>query len=269
MTIESKDYLELSRARYTQQFKNRGNVDSLVKTWLDGTEAIQKTQSAIDDIKYIDRVHGTNLDNIGDIVGQPRTLVDASLLPYFGFGGDPSSHSYGSLTDPTVGGRWRSLKDNQDGGNIELADDLYRMFIRAKIVRNRTIATPEDVIDSIKFVLQADWVQLHEGPAPATISISIGKNLSETEKNFIRYSYKDGVNRTLFVKPAGVRLDYYKVYSPENAFAFQGFPNAKGFGDIRDIAYYSTTEDGTVVPDFHDPLITEVSIGGKYAGIVN
>lgn len=273
MSIPKQDYLGVARGRYTDQFKEKPNFDGLIATWLESSEELQETYSDIDDIKYIDRASGVQLDNIGKIVGQPRVLIDADLIAFFGFQGLSISRSYGDLDDPSKGGRWKGIGETTTG-NITLSDNEYRIFLRAKIIRNRTTATTEDVIESVKFLFQADKVHLIEGENPASYSVSIGKILSQQEKNLIKYDYRDGVKRNLIVKPAGVKVDNYREFNPTQFFAFSGVVGAKGYGDIKEIAdyvpYFDTfgmfgfegAEFATSYGNVNDP-----SIGSRYKSL--
>lgn len=237
MAIEKQEYLPIARGRYTQQFKDKPNIDKLITTWLSGSLELQETVSDIDDIKYIDRASGEQLDNIGEIVGQPRVLIDADLIAFFGFQGLSLSRSYGDLNDPSAGGRWKSLNESSTG-NIALADNEYRLFIRAKILRNKTVATTEDVIESIKFLFQADRVNLLEDTGPASYRVAIGKKLSQLEKNLLQYDYQDGVKRSLVVKPAGVGAGNFSEFDPEQFFSFEGVRGGKGYGDLKEVGEY-------------------------------
>ncbi len=273
MAISKEQYLETARERVTQQFKEKPNIEKLLASWLAGSSEIQDVLSDIDDIKYIDRASGVQLDNIGEIVGQPRILIDADLIAFFGFQGNLASRSYGSLTDASKGGRWKSLGESTTG-NITLNDPEYRLFIRAKILRNKTIATTEDVIESIKFLFQADKVHLIEGENPASYRVAIGNLLSIQQKNLITYSYQDGVERNLLVKPAGVGFENFSEFNPEQFFAFQGVDGAQGYGDIKEIAdyvpYYETfgmfgfegAEFAASYGDVNDP-----SIGSRWKSL--
>jgi hypothetical protein len=237
MAIDKQQYLDIARERYTQQFKEKSNIDRLVATWLSGSEEIQDVLSDVDDIKYIDKASGIQLDNIGEIVGQPRILIDADLIAFFGYQGLSISRSYGDLNDASKGGRWKALEESSTG-NITLNDPEYRLFIRAKILRNKTVATTEDVIESIKFLFQAERVHLLEDTGPASYRVAIGKVLSQQEKNLIRYEYQDGVKRNLLVKPAGVGFDDFSEYNPEQFFGFDGVSGVKGYGTLLEVGEY-------------------------------
>jgi len=269
MSIEIKDYVDIARGRYTEQFKNKPNFDSLIYTWLQQSEELQQVVSGISDIKFIERAEGQQLDNIGEIVGQSRLLIDANLIDFFGFEGISIARSYGDLDDRTKGGRWKSLGEKATG-NITLSDDEYRLFLKSKIIRNSTTATTEDVIASAKFLFQADKVHLIEGEKPACYSIAIGKRLTQQEKNLLKYSYVDGVDRTFLVKPAGVCVQNYREFDPQNFFAFQGVRGAKGYGDILEVAEYTPYYDGHIKKiEYKDPDVTKLTIGGIYSSIVN
>jgi hypothetical protein len=237
MTIDKQRYLDVAKQRYTEQFKNKENFGKLVETWVGESLELQDVISDIDDIKYIDKASGKQLDNIGDIVGQPRLLIDADLIAFFGFQGISISKSFGDLNDVSAGGRWKSLGEYSTG-NILLSDNEYRLFIRAKIIRNTTVATTEDVIDSIKFLFQADKVHLIEGEYPASYRVAVGSVLTQQQKNLIKYDYQDGVKRNLVVKPAGVRIDSFSEFNPDQFFGFQGVQGSSGYGDLLEIAEY-------------------------------
>lgn len=205
-----KDYLEEARSRITYQFKESDNLDTLMRIWLNGYQEIQKTLLEIQLINDVDVAQGKQLDIIGDIVGQPRELVDVSATGFFGFLEDPGAKPFGSL-DNGGGGLWYSIKDPSTGA-IELADDLYRLFIKAKIRNNNTGGTPEEIIAATKDIFKVSAVELREGDPegnePAIFTLTIGRKWNDEELSvFPGLDETDIANRLLPI-PAGVRVLY-------------------------------------------------------------
>lgn len=61
--------------------------------------------------------------------------------------------------------------------------------------------------------------------------INFGRELSTFERNLLSYvSYSEGYPSRLIPKTIGVGIEYAS-YDPESVFAFEGFPNGKGFAD--------------------------------------
>ena len=131
------DYLTVARSRYTQQFKDKPVFDAYVKIVM---QEIAELQTAFKDLKQLrdlDNAVGVQLDVIGDIVGQPRVLVDFTLFPYFGFDTAPQAKTFGTTADVGIGGYFKSVSD-VNGSPFEVDDDTYRFLIRARIAANIT-----------------------------------------------------------------------------------------------------------------------------------
>jgi hypothetical protein len=113
-----------------------------------------------------------------------------------------------------------------------LTDEQYRLFIRAKILKNRTNATPNDFLEFIGFVFGTDLNSvIVEGNAEFTILV--GKELTSFERSLLTYTSNiDGYDAPFVPKPVGVRINYGQF--PENFFAFAGVPTANGYGDLND-----------------------------------
>lgn len=231
------DYLAEARARYTEQFKydpNSGEgakvFDSYVQVLLGGKIELQEIFRQLMQERSLDTAVGVNLDNIGEIVGQDRELLSVDVLDYFGFSGQVNAGSFGSLTDPTIGAMFYSL-DSPKAGNVLLTDDIYRLFIKAKIFKNSMTATPEEFISAVMLIFGVDKVQITEGRAH--ITVLIGKNLSAMERALLNYvSYSSGFPSRLVPRPLGVSLEFGQ-FDSQNFFAFQGVPGAKGFGSLN------------------------------------
>lgn len=298
-----EQYLEVARSRVTQQFMldadGAGPIvfDKYLQLLLGGKIELQEVFRQLMQERSLDTAVGAQLDIIGEIVGQPRELIDTALLTYFAYLGYPDAESYGDLNDSGLGGYYRGVNEPL-AGNTLLNDEQYRLFIKAKIIKNSTNATPNQLLDFIKFVFGSSQNQLTE-EGDASYTLLIGKELSTFEKTMLTYvSYSSGYPSRFVPKPIGVRVNY-GTYVAGEAFAFQGVPGAKGYGDLDLLpdgtfgyglgyglfygesdyglgiptwSYYhdgSTLHDGT---NLHDatptyPGFVEV-VGGKYASLL-
>ena len=224
----NEEFLEVARERVTEQFRGKPVFDKYLQLLLTGKEELQKVISDVMQLRSIDTATGKQLDVIGEIVGRPRGLVTSDLFYYFGFEGAPQAESYGSTTDPTVGGQWYSL-NAPIGVSREPSDDEYRIILKAKIIKNRTLATPEDVIEAYKFLFGVGQVIIEE-TSPANVRIGIGKILTNVERGLL---FDLGGAGTLLPKPVGVNYTYTE-FQAGRVFATEGFPGGQGTGDLND-----------------------------------
>jgi uncharacterized protein DUF2612 len=231
-----EDYLSVARSRVTEQFKTEDHpiFDKYLQLLIGGKVELQEVFRQLMQERSIDTATGAQLDIIGDIVGQPRELIDTALLTYFAYQGYPDAESYGDLNNASVGGFYRGLNDPL-AGNTTLNDEQYRLFIKAKIIKNSTNVTPPQFIEFMQFVfgIQASVV-VAEGNAEFTVML--GRELSSFEKVLLNYvSYSSGYPSRFVPKPIGVKINFGE-FDIDNYFGFQGAPNAKGYGDLTSIA---------------------------------
>lgn len=236
-----EQYLDVARSRVTEQFKldegGQGGAvifDKYLQLLIGGKIELQEVFRQLMQERSIDTAVGNQLDIIGDIVGQPREFIDTALLTYFAYLGYPGAESYGDLNDSSLGGFYRGLNDPL-AGNTLLNDDQYRLFIKAKIIKNNTNATPNQLLAFVNFVFNSPKNQLIE-EGDAAYTLLIGKELSSFETVLLNYiSYSSGYPSRFVPKPIGVRVNY-GTYINGDAFAFQGVAGAKGYGDLTTIA---------------------------------
>lgn len=228
------DYLQEARERYTEQFKDKEVFDKYVQLLLAENIELQEVYRQLMQERSIDTAVGAQLDLIGEIVGQPRELIDTALLEYFAFDGYPDAQSYGDLNDTSVGGFYYSLGDPLVGNTL-LNDEQYRLFIKAKIIKNNTNVTPNQMLKFISFVFGVNVNNIvAEGQAEFTLLI--GKELNSFERALLAYvSYAQGYPSRFIPKPIGVRVNYGQ-FNQDNFFGFQGAPNAKGYGDLSNLS---------------------------------
>lgn len=226
--FDREDYLTTARDRITDQFKGKRVIDKYLQLLLSGKADLQNAIQQVQQLRSIDTAVGAQLDVIGIIVGRPRGLVSADLFQYFGFQGAAQADSWGSATDPTAGSPWYSLGTPMDRSRPP-SDEEYRLILKAKIIKNRTLSRPEDVIEAYKFLFGASTVNIAE-VGPAEVRIGIGKILTNVERGLLFDLSGAG---TLLPKTAGVSYTYSE-FQADRVFATEGFPGGMGTGDLND-----------------------------------
>lgn len=238
--LEKVDYLEQARERVTSQFEGQDVFDRYLQLMIEGQEELEQVFQDLLEKRSIDTAEGEQLDVIGRIVGQPREFIDTALVPYFAFEGYPLAQSYGDLNNASLGGLYYSDGDPLEGNTL-LNDEQYRLFIKVKIIKNTTTCTPDEFLNLVSFVFNAEVSNISSEGGGA-FTILIGKELTSFERKLLNYkTTSEGYEVSFIPKPVGVRINFGQ-FNSDNYFGFQGAPKAKGYGDL-----------------------SNPSIGGKYA----
>jgi len=221
--IDKIDHANLALSRLVTQFRESPNLIAYIRAIISESDTIESALCDVLDQRMLDTATNAQLDVIGALVGQGRLLIDATAFSFFGFQGNPISDSFGDINNPQIGGRFASIGEALTGFT-ELNDDDYRLFIRARIVRNTTQARPEDVIDQIRFIFGDVLVVITEG-VNASYQISLGILLNANQRVLIQ--------NDLFLKPAGVQFSIVAEFDTSDFFGFSGVAGAQGFGSIN------------------------------------
>lgn len=224
------DHLAVARERVTEQFKSKEVYDKYLQLLIKQQQELEQVFKDLIQKRSIDEATGATLDIIGEIVGQPRELISADLFDYFGFQGALKADTFGDFGQPTIGSKFYDF-GTPLGGNVLLDDETYRLFIKAKILKNTTASTPEEFITFVNFIFGSNTTAiLAEGNAEYTILF--GRELSPFEQVLLNYvSYSQGFPSRLIPKTVGVRVNF-GYFEAGNYFGFQGAPGAKGFGEF-------------------------------------
>lgn len=203
------DHQDAAKKRLIIQYKESDTIRLYLDAVLSLANDLERVFCDLLLKRFIDTAEGVNLDIIGELVGQPRVLIDASIIEFFGFEGDPTARGFTSLSSPETGGRFRSVNESTTG-NITLTDEDYRLFIRARIIKNNTRASREDIIAMIIFVFGAADVEITEGDR--AYLVNIGKVLTNNERALVQ-------STDLLPKPQGIKANY-AFNDPDAAFSF-------------------------------------------------
>lgn len=220
--VDKIDHKVLAESRLATQFRESVRLISYIKALLVEANNLEEVFCDLLEKRWIDTAEGVNLDIIGSIVGQSREFIDAEIFDYFGFFDNPQAQSLGSINDTSLGGRFR-LVDEITTGIRQLTDEEYRLFIKARIVRNSTTSSPEEIISQIRYIFDSPLVLFVDGNT--RYEVSIGRKLGLNEKSIL-------FDTDIIPKTAGVQATYVTEFDSNNFFGFQGVPNSLGLGSV-------------------------------------
>lgn len=201
------NYRELTQSRLLEQYKESENLIGKINTSADQIQYIEDNAVQLVDTFDISLAKQHQLDIIGGLVGQSRTLIDIDLFPYFGFVGQAgNTRPFGDVNDPLVGGVFRAPGQSL-GGSVSLADGDYRRFIGARIIRNNNQGGLDDVIQIIKLVTNEPHSMVTIVDGNKTCEITINTPLSDRQKAFI-------LRTGIVPKPPGVSFEYSDTNGP-------------------------------------------------------
>ncbi|BCQ68250.1 hypothetical protein PEQA60_22400 [Pseudomonas sp. Eqa60] len=152
--------------------------------------SIEAAAQAVRKSYDIDTAVGEELNVIGRIVVAPRSFV----------GSMPMNPGLFDLTDGDEFGddeaMFSALTIDQDG---QLSDELYRLVIKAKIIKNNGDATIENILDGMNFLLpKAEVLRVTDGE-DMSFSIEFYGQISNLERFAL-------LNAGLVPKPQAVRF---------------------------------------------------------------
>lgn len=180
-------------------------------------------EKVFDDISLIDDIDtstGVNLDSIGEIVGISRVLPNSIALEFFGFSDSaPIGIRFGEEGDAGIGARFR--EENEPATASSTLNDIeYRQLIRAKIIKNHSQGTGEDMLRGLQFIFNDDRIILEDN-YDMSYDISVGRPITLAENALL--------DLDILPRPAGVKINILQTYVPTNFFGFSDQVGAKGF----------------------------------------
>lgn len=140
----------------------------------------------------IDTAEGAQLDTLGRIVVIDRNYITpvAMTPPQFA----NSTDNPGEFGDSSA--MFSELSIDSDA---QLTDDLYRLIIKSKIIKNNSDATIESILFGMNFLLpNAEVLRITDGE-DMSFTVEFYGNITEVE----RYAL---LNSTLVPRPQGVRF---------------------------------------------------------------
>lgn len=237
MSVQQIDHIEQANDLIVEQYKTSVRLKAYIDAFMAQGNEIEVALFQLLNERNIDNAVGEQLDVIGRIVGLGRILVDAEDLKFLTFTdlNSPISdieRAWGDVDDPEVGGVWRDI-NQRPTGNVRLSDEQYRLFLRAKILKNHTSCLFPELIAFYKELFGQDvLIEIRE--SPGAFFVNIGKYLNSTEE--LIFKVKDELGRFLVPKPLGILMNVYE-FDPETVFAYDappglGYDEGKFIGKI-------------------------------------
>ena len=204
--------------RLAYQFKDSEKLKSLISVQLQEFGTLDNIFDNLLNDRFIDTAIGAQLDGLGEILGLPRPFLPVDVIGAFGFFSDPTSKSFGDITDPNLGGYFVDFAATRQIAN----DEAYRKLLRAKAVINGTSTTVGETINMVSLMFDGARVR-YTLPINLSPTYTIGKVLDATEIGLIG----------LLPKLLGIDNVSYISVDTFDAFGFLNDPDAKGFTDLN------------------------------------
>lgn len=215
------DHVELGKSRVALQYTESAKFLSYISALL---EAPAELEAVLQDVALqsdIDIAEGLQLDTIGDIVGISRYIPFSVLVAFFGFQSQPAARVFGEEGLSNVGARFRNELESEFDTSV-LSDLEYRLLIRAKIVKNHSNGTGQDVLNGLSYLFNTPLVNVDD-LGNMSFGVSVGRLLTFAEQALL------GID--ILSRPAGVKIEYTIMYDGLAYFGFDEYVGAGTFGE--------------------------------------
>src|SRR5699024_319226 len=147
----TQNHAEIAWSHWTAQFGDSPRLEALVKALYQPANENQEALLALFEERWLDTAAGTQLDGIGQIVGQPRVIPQNFAFPFFGFEGQPAIERFGEA-------RLRRQDEQTSGGSVELPDAEYRRLLYWKIAVNNGHGSAPELRKAVRPIFGASVV---------------------------------------------------------------------------------------------------------------
>lgn len=225
MTAPTINHGDLARSRIATQYTESTRFIAYIRALMTQSDEIESLLYRLAEISDIDSAEGVNLDVIGSIVGISRKIPNALLLQFFGFDGFPGADRFGEEGVMGIGSRFREERESTTATSF-LADPEYRLLIRAKIVKNHSRGTIEDILNGLSYLfgINQNVRAVVVDNADMSISVALGRQLTFVEQAVVK-----GLD--ILPRPAGVRIQQYAYFNGDGYLGFEGQPGAVPFAE--------------------------------------
>ena len=212
------DYIDGNVSNLIIQYGQKSNAVATVTAYSEEFEVIYDNASLLDYAYDVDNAVGKQLDIIGKIVGINRNVPFAVPKNYFGFDGHLNAYPFGSKFNVVIAYPLKSKFEFPYTDGF-LNDSDYRLFIKAKIVRNN--ATSKG-IDSSNLSIQNAVDYLFNSKAyivdnkDMTMTLYIDSSYDSSKLTYLE-------NLDLLPRPQGVRYNTFVSYQDGITFGFNSF----------------------------------------------
>jgi hypothetical protein len=216
-TVDNNYVVENSDAppRVYAQYRNKPKVTA----WYNITRSLAlKIGSASDAVRLmydIDFAEGAQLDILGRIVVMPRNFL--GIIPMSPGAFAEIENNPAEFGDSET--MFSALTLDQDSN---MSDELYRLAIKSKILKNNSYSTIEDILFGMNFLLPNAQVMRVTDGEDMSFSVEFYGNISEIQRWAL-------LNASLVAKPQGV---HFKGFLEAYDYVQSG-DYSEQFGDVN------------------------------------
>ena len=203
--MKEQDYKTTALSRLTDRHRSDETFLAILDTLVEIKSQRQQQYLAIaDTFLDIDKSTGKNLDLIGKLIGEERTLVNFIDRAYFGFLGARLAEAYDI-------GYWYSLYKNKYGTLRTLSDEEYRRVLKARVVKNSSDSNRNSFLEVLNVLSGNTNSSVIESQNNTAITV----NVEDVDGLVSYYLSKYKSDRNLIPVPLGRRLNVNHV-TPSN-----------------------------------------------------
>lgn len=207
------NHADIAWGHFLAQHLGKFNTEYWMRAFYNPLNVLDKALNDLYTLRWLDTAEGVQLDGIGSIVGQSRTIAHSLYLAFFGFASQPSGRTFGIA-------RIRHKLEPYSTSSV-LGDSDYRIAIYLKIALNNGHGTAEELMYDVNMALGVTKTKvLDYGNANARIYIN-----DFIMSNDSRYA----IILNSLAKAAGVKLWPYFV-DADHTFGFLNQKIYFGFG---------------------------------------
>lgn len=194
--MQEQDYKTIAHSRLTDRHRNDDVFLAILDTLIEIKEDRQQQYLSLGNtLLDIDNSTGKNLDLIGKLIGEERSLVNFIDRSYFGFLGARLAESYDV-------GYWYSLYRNRYGTLRTLTDDEYRRVLKARIIKNSSDSGRNSLLEVVNILTGNESSRISENTNNSSISLEVFD--TDGLASYYLSQYKNDKN--LIPVPMGRRL---------------------------------------------------------------
>ena len=218
--MQEQDYKTIAQSRLTDRHRSDETFLAILDTLIELKEERQREYlSLAETFLDIDKSTGKNLDVIGRLIGEERTLVNFIDRSYFGFLGARLSEAYDV-------GYWYSLYRNKYGTLRTLTDEEYRRVLKARVVKNSSDNSRESFLETLNILSNNNFSVITESLDNSAILVEIEDY--DGLASYYLSKYKN--DRNLIPVPMGRRITIVqrKVSRLNNTWKLNGTQKLDG-----------------------------------------
>jgi hypothetical protein len=193
------DYTSLVTSEHATKPKFMALVNLLANGLADIAAVVRSIPQAFD----LDTAIGAQLDTVGLWVGQSRVITGVLTVGFFGFADNIAAKTFGELGNASVGGPFWNLGEEFSTTTV-LGDALYRQFLYAKILRNQSHGTAEELEQALADILGVP-VTLQD-PGTLTVGVTALGNVPQVLQVIVQ-------QYDILPRPACVNFGYFSFPS--------------------------------------------------------